>query len=171
MKSPATTMWLCVLGMLSACASVSPVERAAALEEQNRQQARLLTEELYNLRKLDRVAELFSEDYVDHSTGAPTDVVGPAAVRQQAEATFQAFPDLRFDVLHVVADGDMVLVHWKAEGTDVKHPDDTGKPRPLALNGHSLYRMRDGKVVESWDISDRLAPLLQRGYRIVPPQQ
>ncbi|MBZ4396050.1 ester cyclase [Myxococcus sp. MISCRS1] len=165
-----TTLWLCVLGMLSACASVSPVERAAQQEEQNRQRARLLTEELYNLRKLDRVPELFAEDYVDHSQGAPKDVVGPAVVLQQAEATFQTFPDLRFDILHVVADQDLVLVHWKAAGTDPLNLDDAGKPRPLALAGHSLYRMRDGKVVESWDISDRLTPLLQRGYRVVPPQ-
>lgn len=163
------TLLLCALGWLSGCATVSPVERAAALEAQNKERARLLTEELYNLRKLDRIPEYIAQDFVDRSHGAP-EGVGPALVRQQAEASFQLFPDLRFDILHLVADGDMVVVHWKASGSDPKNLDEAGKPRPLTLNGHSLYRMRDGKVVEAWDISDRLSPLLQRGYKVVPPK-
>ena len=162
-------MLLCALG-LSACATVSPVERAAALEAQNKERARMLTEELYNLRKLDRIPEYIAQDFVDHSQDVPAGVTGPALVRQQAEASFQAFPDLRFDILHVVADGDLVAVHWKALGSDPKNLDEAGKPRPLTLNGQSLYRMREGKVVEAWDITDRLSPLLQRGYKVVPPQ-
>ncbi|WP_164002208.1 ester cyclase [Pyxidicoccus caerfyrddinensis] len=164
------TLWLCALGWLSGCATLSPVERTAALEAQNKERARLLTEELYNLRKLDRIPEYIAQDFVDHSPGTPPDAVGPALVRQQAEASFQQFPDLKFDILHLVADGDLVVVHWKALGSDPKNLDETGKPKPLLLNGHSLYRMRDGKVVEAWDISDRLSPLLQRGYKVVPPK-
>ncbi|WP_246356667.1 ester cyclase [Pyxidicoccus fallax] len=161
-------MLLCALG-LSACATVSPVEHAALLEEQNKQRARMLTEELYNLRKLDRIPEFIAEDFVDHSQDTPSGVTGPALVRQQAEASFQAFPDLKFDILHVVADGDLVAVHWKALGSDPKNLDAAGKPKPLTLNGQSLYRMREGKVVEAWDTTDRLSPLLQRGYKVVPP--
>ncbi|MCY1019853.1 ester cyclase [Pyxidicoccus sp. MSG2] len=164
------TLWLCALGWLSGCATLSPVERAAALEEQNKERARLLTEELYNLRKLDRIPEYIAQDFVDHSPGTPPGAGGPALVRQQAEASFQQFPDLKFDILHLVADGDMVVVHWKALGSDPKNLDETGKPKPLMLDGQSLYRMRDGKVVEAWDISDRLSPLLQRGYKVVPPK-
>ncbi|NOJ78674.1 ester cyclase [Myxococcus xanthus] len=164
-----TTILLCALGWLSGCATMSPVERAAALEAQNKQRVRQLTEELYNLRKLDRIPEFIAEDFVDRSQGAPLNAVGPAFIRQQAEASFQTFPELKFDILHLVADGDLVLVHWKATGPDPKQVDDTGESRPLLLRGHSLYRLRDGKVVESWDISDRLSPLLQRGYKVVPP--
>ncbi|MCP3141776.1 ester cyclase [Pyxidicoccus xibeiensis] len=164
------TMLLCALGALSACATVSPAERSAALEEQNKQRARMLTEELYNLRKLDRIPEYVAADFVDHSPGAPQGVLGPAILRQQAEASFQQFPDLRFDILHLVADGDLVVVHWKATGSDPKNLDEAGKPRPLTLDGQSLYRMRDGKLVEAWDVSDRLSPLLQRGYKVVPPK-
>ena len=164
------TLLLCALAMLTGCATVSPAERAASEEEQNKERARLLTEELYNLRQLDRIAEYVAEDFVDRSHGAPPDAVGPAFVRQQAESVFQSFPDLKFDILHLVADGDLVVVHWKATASDPKNLDEAGKPRPLTLDGHSLYRMRDGKVVESWDISDRLSPLLQRGYKVVPPR-
>ncbi|WP_044889854.1 ester cyclase [Myxococcus hansupus] len=163
------TFLMCALGWLAGCATMSPVERAAALEAQNKQRVQQLTEELYNLRKLERIPEYIAEDFVDRSHGAPGGVVGPAALRQQAEASFQSFPELKFDILHLVADGDLVLVHWKATGPDPKHLDPTGEPQTLQLRGHSLYRLRDGKVVESWDISDRLSPLLQRGYKVVPP--
>ncbi|WP_426754909.1 ester cyclase [Myxococcus sp. Y35] len=163
------TIVLCALGWLAGCATMSPVEHAAALEAQNKQRVQQLTEELYNLRKLDRISEYIAEDFVDRSQGAPRDVVGPAAMRQQAEASFQAFPELKFDILHLLADGDLVLVHWKATGPDPKQVDEAGTARDLQLQGHSLYRLRDGKVVEAWDISDRLSPLLQRGYKVVPP--
>jgi len=162
-------MVLCALGWWSGCATMSPVERTAALEARNKQRVRQLTEELYNLRELDRIPEFIAEDFVDRSQGAPRNVVGPAALRQQAETSFQAFPELKFDILHLVADGDLVLVHWTATGPDPKHQDEAGAPRALQLQGHSLYRLRDGKVVEAWDISDRLSPLLQRGYKVVPP--
>ncbi|NVI96831.1 ester cyclase [Myxococcus sp. AM009] len=164
-----TTILLFALGWLSGCATLSPVERAAALEAQNKQRVRQLTEELYNLRKLDRIPEFIAEDFVDRSQGAPLNAVGPAFIRQQAEASFQTFPELRFDILHLIADGDLVLVHWKATGPDPQQVDAAGEPQALLLQGHSLYRLRDGKVVESWDISDRLSPLLQRGYKVVPP--
>ena len=114
------TLVLMVLGSLSGCATVSPAERAAALGEQNKQRARLFTEEVYNQRRFDRIPEYIAADFVDHSVDAPPDARGPALVRQQAETGFAAFPDLKFDILHLVAEGDLVSMHWQALGTDTK---------------------------------------------------
>nr|WP_306341649.1 nuclear transport factor 2 family protein [Myxococcus xanthus] len=46
--------------------------------------------------------------------------------------------EVKFDIRHLVADGDLVLAHWKAT---------TPAPQPLLRQGHSLFRLRDGKVV------------------------
>jgi predicted SnoaL-like aldol condensation-catalyzing enzyme len=156
------------LGVLAGCATSRSAPKAAD-EAVNKQLAVAFTEEVYNQRLLERIPDYVAEDFVDRSQGAPGDAKGPAFVRQQAEASLRAFPDLRFDIQHLVADEDLVLVHWKATGTDAKRLDEAGKPRPVTLQGHSLFRMRAGKIVESWDIADRLPLLLQRGYKVVPP--
>jgi predicted SnoaL-like aldol condensation-catalyzing enzyme len=159
---------LFALALLAGCATTS-ASKGSATEASNKQLAVAFTEEVYNQRLLERIPDFVAEDFTDRSQGVPEDARGPAFVRRQAEASLAAFPDLKFDIQHVLADEDLVLVHWKASGSDTKALDAQGQPRPVTLYGHSLFRVRDGKIVESWDISDRLPALLQRGYKIVPP--
>lgn len=156
------------LVLLCDCATTSAASKPPATVL-NKQLAVSFTEEVYNQRLLDRIPAYVAQDFVDRSESAPPDAKGPDFVRRQAEASLQAIPDLKFELQHVVADEDLVLVHWKATGTDARLQGADGKPRPVTLFGHSLFRVRDGKIVESWDISDRLPMLLQRGYKVVPP--
>ena len=143
--------------------------RNLAAEEENKRLARAFTEEVYNQRQLDRIPAFVAEDFVDRSPGAPPDAKGPGFVRQQAEASLAAVPDMRFELQHLLAEGDLVLLHWKASGTDPKTLDEAGAPRQVTLQGQSLFRIREGKIVESWDIIDRLGFLLQRGFKLLPP--
>jgi predicted SnoaL-like aldol condensation-catalyzing enzyme len=147
---------LLTLTLLTGCASSGG--RNLAAEEENKRLARAFTEEIYNQRQLDRIPVYVAQDFGDQSPGAPPGATGPDFVRKQAEASLAALPDLRFDTQHLMADGDLVLIHWKATGTDA-----------TVLHGHSLFRMREGKIVESWDITDRLGFLLQRGFKLLPP--
>ncbi|MBJ6759954.1 ester cyclase [Myxococcaceae bacterium JPH2] len=164
------TLSLLLAACLAGCATTAPAERTASPGEQNKLRARQFTEEVYNQKRLDRIPEYIAADFMDRTLDSPPNKQGPALLRQQAEASFAAFPDLRFDLLHVMADGDLVSLHWRATGTDAKGPRDPhGQLRRVTLQGQSLWRMRDGQVVEAWDVSDRLAPLLQRGYSVVPP--
>jgi predicted ester cyclase len=167
-----TRMWWAVLGLagMTGCATVSPAERAQKVGASNKERARLFTEEVYNQKRLERIPEYVAPDYVDRSEGAPQDLRGPEVVRSQAETGFTLFPDLKFEMLHVMAEDDWVMVRWRATGTDTQGPPTPdGRSRPLTFQGDSLYRLREGKLVESWDITDRLDPLLQRGFKVVPP--
>jgi predicted SnoaL-like aldol condensation-catalyzing enzyme len=160
---------LLTLSVLTGCTTTAAGTRDLTAEEQNKRLARAFTEEIYNQRHLDRIPQYVAQDFVDHSPGAPPEAQGPDFVRKQAEASLAALPDLRFDIQHVLAEGDLVFLHWKATGTDAKTLDEAGKPKPLLLQGQSLFRMRQGKIVESWDLTDRLGFLLQRGFKLLPP--
>jgi predicted SnoaL-like aldol condensation-catalyzing enzyme len=159
---------LLTLTLLTGCATTSGTRNLTA-EEENKRLARAFTEEVYNQRQFDRIPVYVAQDFVDLSPGAPPDAKGPDFVRKQAEANLEALPDLRFELQHLVAEGDLVLLHWKATGTDAKALDEAGKPKQVTLHGHSLFRMREGKILESWDIVDRLGSLLQRGFKLLPP--
>jgi predicted SnoaL-like aldol condensation-catalyzing enzyme len=158
---------LLTLTLLTGCATTG--NRNLAAEEENKRLARTFTEEIYNQRQLDRIPVYVAQDFVDQSPGAPPDAKGPDFVRKQAEASLAALPDLRFGIEHLLADGDLVLIHWKATGTDARTLDGTGQPKQLTLQGQSLFRMREGKIIESWDLTDRLGFLLQRGFKLLPP--
>jgi predicted SnoaL-like aldol condensation-catalyzing enzyme len=163
-----TLLW--TLTLLTGCATTSGARNLAA-EEENKRLARTFIEEVYNQRQLDRIPVYVADDFVDLSPRAPTDVRGPDLVRRQAEESLGVLPDLRFDLQHLLAEGDLVLIHWKATSTDPKTLDEAGDPKQVTLEGHSLLRIREGKFVESWDVVDNLGFLLQRGFKILPPAQ
>jgi predicted SnoaL-like aldol condensation-catalyzing enzyme len=158
---------LLTLALLTGCATTSGNRNLAA--EENKRLVRAFTEEIYNQRQLDRIPVYVAPDFVDQSPGAPREAMGPDYVRKQAEGTLAALPDLHFEIEHLLADGDLVHIHWKATGTDAKALDEAGKPKQVTLHGQSLFRMREGKLVESWDIMDHLGWLLQRGFKLLPP--
>jgi predicted ester cyclase len=62
-----------------------------------------------------------------------------------------AFPDMRIDILQLVADDEYVALRWRAEGTHTGNL--YGQPpsnKPVSFTGHTLHRVVDGKLQESW---------------------
>lgn len=147
----------------------SEADAQPSIEAQNKARAREFTEVVFNQQKLDRLADFVAEDFVDHSPGAPPLPHGVEMVRKQAIGSLKAFPDLRFEILHLIAEDDLVLIHWRSTGQhSVARP--TGERPQVSIEGQSLFRMRDGKITESWDIVDRASMFKQLGFQISPPE-
>ncbi len=51
-------------------------------------------------------------------------------------------PDMVFDVKRVIAEGDLVVLHYHLPMT----PDDLGRAVV------DIFRVEDGKIVEHWDV-------------------
>ncbi len=84
-----------------------------------------------------------SADYIQHN---PKVAPGLAGFQQTLGAWFAKLPaDFKDEVLHVVAEGDLVVVHAQVSLTDPK----TGQLR--SVTGFDLFRVADGKIVEHWD--------------------
>jgi predicted ester cyclase len=83
-----------------------------------------------------------------------------------------AFPNYQFAIEDLVAEGDKVAVRVTSElehrGELMGFPP-TGKR--ATISGIFLYRIADGKIVESWIQSDRLGLLQQLGLVPGPEQQ
>jgi predicted ester cyclase len=85
-----------------------------------------------------------------------------------------AFPDIRFEVLGVLAEGDHVLVQWTASGTHTERlATVTGETIPptrrrARVSGAMLAEARDGKMVRGWFYWDQLALLAQLGITEQP---
>jgi steroid delta-isomerase-like uncharacterized protein len=107
-------------------------------------------EEVWNQRRTATIEELLAPESVGHlETG---DVHGVEAFKRVHAEFLTAFPDLRLHVEAVVADGDDVVVRWRATG---RHAGEafgvSATQQTVSFRGMTWMRYRDGKLVEGWD--------------------
>jgi C-1 hydroxylase len=140
--------------------------------EENKEIALSLIEAL-NARDLDLWSRHLSDDYAAEHPGVsvPLDKTRSIAYHQRFVT---AFPDIRFEVLGVVSEGDRVLVQWTASGTHAERlATVTGETIPptrrrATVSGAMVAEARDGKLVRGWFYWDQLALLPQLGITEQP---
>ncbi len=110
--------------------------------------------------RLDLVDELFDRSFKSHTS--PPGMDDFEAQKPMMQQFISAFSAMQFEHPHVVADGDIVFFHFQGHG---RHTGDfmgipaTGKH--VCMSGVSVARMRDGKIVESWDYFDMMGLVMQ----------
>jgi predicted ester cyclase len=146
------------LGVLS-----MPGHGAPSSSETNKAIIRRFCDEVLSEHWLDRADELVTRDYVDHAP-LPGQTPGLEGAKQKWATYFAAFPDLHVTMDELAAEGDAVVVRWMAEGThqgNLLGIAPTGKP--VHFSGISICRVRDGRMFEQWEESDRLSLAQQLG--------
>ena len=125
--------------------------------EDNKAIARRYQEEVWGKGNLDLIDELVAPDFVDHGLPATMDL-GFAGARQAVQGALDAFPDGQWTVEDLIAEGDKVVVRWKMQATH-EHPFRGIAPggKPVTINGITILRLVDGKIVERWVNWDSLA--------------
>lgn len=123
--------------------------------------------EVWNERRLDRVATLLAPDGVAHglAEGGTDDVRGPEAFRRFIETMLAEFDEFRIDVEDVIADGDRVAVRWVAHGRYRGTTLAPGTPagQPIWLTGMTMARVANGQIVEGWNNWDIMGLMRQLG--------
>ena len=121
-------------------------------------------ERVGNQGDLEAVEEYYAAGYTEHDVLPPGVTSGLEGLKQLLGALRTAFPDLRYDVEDVVADGDKVVQRVTGHGT-MRGPlfglPATG--RPASWSEIHISRFDDGKVVEHWSVTDQLGMLQQLG--------
>ncbi len=130
------------------------------MSEDNKALARRSWEVLDNLDVLD---EVYADDLVWHEPDQ--DVRGLDGARQFVTMYKTAFPDLSATVEDVISDGDKVVTRYTLRGTHEGEIEEFGPPtgRRIELQGITIHRMEDGKIVEEWERYDNLGVMQQLG--------
>ena len=118
---------------------------------------------------IDLVDELLAPDYVNHSPGFPNQPTGPEGVKAIINMFRSGMPDLRVNILDMIAEGDKVVVRYTIEGThegELFGVPPTG--RQLSIESMTVERVSDGKIREHWRITDSLDMMQQLGAIPVP---
>ena len=138
--------------------------------EENKAIARRWFEESGNRHNLAIVDELFTPDYVNHALGAAPGG-GREAEKQLIEGMLTAFPDMRFTIEDMVAEGDKVAVRYTIQGTHqgvFMGIPATGKA--FTTTAIVILRFENGKIAEEWFQGDDLGMLQQLGVIPAPGQ-
>ncbi len=152
--------------LLACCAALIPnptlADCPAGQLERQRAAARTVFEEVLSQGRIEENEHLYHADFVAH--GVSRDA-GRAEDREASRGWRQAVPDLRMEVLRMVADCDLVAVHWSGSGTN----SGTGNGLPATgrylenLWGVTFFGFRDGKIAEEWTVFDQYSMLRQLG--------
>jgi predicted ester cyclase len=81
------------------------------------------------------------------------------------ENNLASYPDFKFIIEDIIAEGNKVVVRFIFEGT---HKTYSKKVRVL---DHWIGRAEDGKFVEAWEIVDLFGLYKQLGYTLTPPPE
>jgi len=119
--------------------------------------------EAWNTRDLGRFDDLMADD-ARLTVGGATMSCSPIATRAIAEHWLDGFPDYRFELLQLIADGDLVAARMPFSGTHTGHVLDlraTG--RRVEVGEIVIFRVVDGRIVEAWEEWDEYGMRQQLG--------
>ena len=96
------------------------------------------------------------------------DFRGPEHFLEFFERYRGAFSDMEVTVEDVIQSGDTLAGRWSVKGT---HRGATlgfeATNRPVAIDGMSFCKVRDGKIVEGWNVFDTAAMMKQLGLSLI----
>ena len=82
----------------------------------------------------------------------------------------RSFPDLRYEVVDLIADGERASLRWRATGTQDGPFGPVGPTgRRAEWSGATFFRVVDGRVTESWSANELFQLLKQLGATVHPP--
>jgi steroid delta-isomerase-like uncharacterized protein len=127
---------------------------------------RRVIEEIFNQKNLSAMEELIDPNFTYHGIGR--ELNGYEGFKQFFTMTSTAFPDFHVTIEDLIAEGDKVVNRMTVRGTftgEMMGTPTTGKQ--FTITQIAIIRFVDGKVVEVWEVTDRLDMFQQLG--IIPP--
>jgi len=130
--------------------------------ENNKKVVREFYEEVFRKHDLTVVDRFMHDDYIQHNPDVDQGRIGFINFHK---GFFAAIPDQCATIIQMVAEGDLVYVHSRITGTHtgegfLSYPPTGNK---VEFDVVDMFRLRDGKLCEHWDVADTRALFSQVG--------
>ncbi len=132
--------------------------------EANKQVVRHLFETVWNDTNFVGVEEIWTPDVLLHFRGS-TITLGPESFQAMVESHHAAFPDFRFVVEDIIAEGDRVAARVRFSGSHTGE-EWFGLPattKEINVTEMMFFRFQNGRVVEAWEDYDEYVMRRQLG--------
>lgn len=156
--------WIFLLFLL--LATWPMMASATEVEERNKAIAKRVFEEVLAGGNWELGAQFYAPGFVNHRLNRDLSL---HEENDRAKAWRQAYPDLKFTLEQVVAEGDLVSVLWMAKGTHTgTFNGNPGTGKLIQIRGITLWRIADGKIKEEWSAIGDYTLLEQVGMLPIP---
>jgi hypothetical protein len=79
------------------------------------------------------------------------------------EAFLKVWPDLISEIKLIFGEGELVACYAINSGTNQEYQ------HSAAWDECDIYRLKDGKIIETWSVENAVSEMKQLGYQIIPP--
>lgn len=137
-------------------------------EAENKAVVRRLIEEFKDGHDFEVGEDLVADDFIDRTPG-PGESGNKEEGLQFFQYMWQALPDFAVEIKEQIAEGDKVATLQTFSGThngELLGVPPTG--RRVAFDVFDMLRIRDGKVVEHWNVVDMAGLMQQLGLMPAP---
>ena len=117
----------------------------------------------FNKKNIAMIDELFAEDFVDRYP-SPGETPNTEGFKQFLAGFYEAFPDCRWSLEDIVAEGDRVAYRFTMQGTN--KGEYIGMPatgKKVNYDSVGILRFSNGKVAERWTLVDSMTFMHQLG--------
>jgi len=124
-------------------------------------------QEAWNRNRLDDLDQYFAPDFKANSNMA-TAGPGLAGAKTSHRMNSQIFSERKVEIIDIIEEGDKVVLRNRATG---KHTGESWMGAPsdgqaYDIQSWSIYRFRDGKIVEHWGLNDGTRLIMQLGGQL-----
>ena len=149
-------------------AEVNALKAQAEVEAQNKKIAVLEIEKLWNEGNLDVADQVYAPNQILHFRGEKYPF-GPEDAKKVVSAWRKAFPDFKFKIEDMVAEGDKIAVRYTFSGT---HQEKFWGIAPtgnkINVTQMNIISFKNGKMVEAWEDYDEYGLKTQLGMEMKP---
>lgn len=136
--------------------------------EQNKSIVRRWVEEGWNKGNLSVVDQVYAPSFLQHEP-PPAMVNSSEALKQYVGVYLTAFPDLKFTIEDLIAEGDKVVWRFNSKGTH--NGPFMGMPatgKSATVTGIVVFRLEESRIAEAWVNIDALGLMQQLGVIPMP---
>ena len=140
------------------------------MSEENKKLARRFIER-FSQQDLDVFDELLAPDFVDLTPAPGAEPTREGWKQNVSMGEWTAMPDLHFEIVEQIAEGDRVVNRLAVRGThtgEFMGIPATGKE--VTADNVTIFRIAGGKIIERWTIFDALGVMMQLGVVSLPEE-
>ena len=128
-------------------------------------------QEAWNKNRLDDLDQYFAPDFKANGND-PRGAPGLAGAKAAHAVMNQMMSDRIVEIIELIEEGDKVVARNRATGKHTGGEAWMGAPadgKAYDIESWSIYRFRDGKIVESWGLNDAIRLITQLGGQLPQP--
>lgn len=148
-------------------AELDKIKGGDSLEAANKELYKKIAE-VNDTTELGQLDTYIAADFNFHNMpeGMPN---GLAGFKELLKGYFTAVPGMKMDIVHLLAEGDVVMAHIHMTGVNsgAMGPDMPATGKSIDVDGYDCVRIEGGKVVEYWSVADEKKMMEQMG--LMPP--